>query len=449
MFCIFFVFKFKMIEATHASEAAITSGAVTAALLIFLGAYGVIISEKIHRTVIALFGGSLMILAGIYYQFYDQEKAIHAIDFNTIGLLVGMMIIVAITKETGLFQYVAIWSAKKVKGDPWKIMVVFAIITAVFSALLDNVTTVLLMVPMTLVICSNLKIHPMPFLIVEILMSNIGGTATLIGDPPNILIGSAAGLSFMDFVINLSPIVIIMFYPILWFLKSRYKSEIQTSEENKANIMKLNERESITDMKLLKKCLFVLTLVVIGFFLHGWLHMEGATIAILGASLLLLLDEKNLEKALHEVEWTTIFFFIGLFVIIGGLEFAGIIEWAAAKMLILTGGDLSMTALSIMWGGAFFSAFVDNIPFVATMIPLVHSMSGTFPDLEPIWWSLALGACLGGNGTLVGASANLVVAGLAEKSGYKIKFLDFMKIGLIVMTLTIIMSHIYVMLRFL
>lgn len=438
-----------MIEATHAGASAITSGAVTAALLIFLGAYGFIISERIHRTIIALFGGSLMILAGIYYQFYNQERAIGAIDFNTIGLLIGMMIIVSITKETGLFQYVAIWSAKKVKGDPWKIMVVFAIITAVFSALLDNVTTVLLMVPMTLVICSNLKINPIPFLIVEIFMSNIGGTATLIGDPPNILIGSAAGLSFMDFVVNMAPIVIVMFYPILLFLKSVYKKDIEAAPENMAKIMELDENESITDIKLLKKSLFVLSIVIIGFFLHGWLHMDAATIAIFGASLLLLLDQKNLERALHEVEWTTIFFFIGLFVIIGGLEFAGIIEWAAAKMLELTGGDLQLTALSILWGGAFFSAFVDNIPFVATMIPLVHSMSGTFADLEPIWWSLALGACLGGNGTLVGASANLVVAGMAEKSGYKIKFLDFMKMGLIVMVLTIIMAHIYVLLRFL
>lgn len=438
-----------MIEVAQEGASQITAGAITAALLIFLGVYGIIISEKIHRTVIALFGGALMILAGIFYEFYDQERAIHSIDFNTIGLLIGMMIIVAITKETGLFQYVAIWSAKKVKGDPWKIMVVFAIITAVFSALLDNVTTVLLMVPMTLVICSNLKINPMPFLIVEILMSNIGGTATLIGDPPNILIGSAANLSFMDFVINTGPIVVIMFYPILLFLKAKYKKDIIASEENMQSIMKLDERESITDVKLLKKSLSVLFIVIVGFFMHGFLHMEGATIAIFGASLLLLLEQKNLERALHEVEWETIFFFIGLFVIIGGLEFAGIIEWAAAKMLVATGGDLNLTALSILWGGAFFSAFIDNIPFVATMIPLVHSMGSTFQDLDPIWWSLSLGACLGGNGTLVGASANLVVAGMAEKSGYKIKFLDFMKIGLVVMVLTLAMAHIYVWVRFL
>lgn len=389
-----------------------------------------------------------MVVIGIFMNFYDQHKAIGAVDFNTIGLLVGMMIVVTITKETGFFQYVAIKSAKFVKGDPWKIMIVFSVITAVFSALLDNVTTVLLMVPMTLVICSNLKINPMPFLFVEIFMSNVGGTATLIGDPPNILIGSAAGLSFMQFVQNLAPIVVVMFILLIPFIKWKYASQIQTQKENMESVMRLNENESITDPKLLKKCLGVLAIIILGFFFHGALGMEGATIAIFGASLLLLLDEKNLEKALHEVEWTTIFFFIGLFTIIGGLEYAGIIEWAAEKMIALTGGDLKVTALIMLWGGAIFSAFVDNIPFVATMIPMVQSMSSTFTDLDPIWWSLALGACLGGNGTLVGASANLVVAGLAEKSGYKIKFLDFMKMGLVIMVITVAIAHVYVLWRF-
>ena len=438
-----------MHEITNVGIENMTSGAVTAALLIFLGAYSAIISEKIHRTVVAILGGAVMIIIGIFLNFYDQEKAIESVDFNTIGLLVGMMIIVAITKETGLFQYVAIKSAKLVKGDPWKILIIFSIITAVFSALLDNVTTVLLMVPMTLVICSNLKINPLPFLFVEIFMSNIGGTATLIGDPPNILIGSAANLSFMDFVVNLGPVVVVIFIVVMPFVKWLYFKKIQTEKENMENIMKLNENESITDTELLKKSLFVLTVVILGFFFHGALGLEAATIAIFGAGLLLFLDEKNLEKALHEVEWTTIFFFIGLFVIIGGLEFAGIINWVAQEFLAMTGGSLSITAISILWGGAFFSAFIDNIPFVATMIPLVQNMSSTFTDLDPIWWSLALGACLGGNGTLVGASANLVVAGMAEKSGYKIGFKDFMKIGLVIMVITVAISNVYVWFRFL
>lgn len=427
----------------------ITSGAVIAALLIFIGSYGLIISEKVHRTVVAIFGAALMVLLGVFMNFYSQETAIEVIDFNTIGLLVGMMIIVGITKNTGLFQYVAIKSAKLAKGDPWKIMLLFAVITAVFSALLDNVTTVLLMVPMTIVLCDNLRINPVPYLFMEIFMSNIGGTATLIGDPPNILIGSAAKLSFMDFVLNLAPIVLVIFLALIPLFKWKYKKQIVANKENMESIMRLNERDGLQDVKLLKKSIFVLLLVVLGFFLHGMLHLEGATIALMGAGLLLLLDNKNPEKALHEVEWITIFFFIGLFILVGGLEQVGVISWAADKMVELTHGSLAITALIMLWGGAVFSAFIDNIPFVATMIPMVHEMGSTFPDLNPIWWSLALGACLGGNGTLVGASANLVVAGMAEKSGYKISFWDFMKTGLVIMFISVAISNIYIWLRYL
>lgn len=427
----------------------LTTGAVTVALLIFLASYGAIISEKIHRTIIAMFGGALMIIFGIFLEFYDQHSAISAIDFNTIGLLVGMMIIVGISKDTGIFQYIAVKAAKFAKGDPWKILVMFAIITAVFSALLDNVTTVLLMVPMTFVICDNLNIKPMPFLFVEIFMSNVGGCATLIGDPPNILIGSAAGLSFMDFVINLGPIVLVMFILLIPVMKMLYKKQIQTDKDSTDRIMNLNENDSIKNPALLKKSLFALGVVILGFFLHGALHMEAATIAIFGAGLLLLLDNKNPERALQEVEWTTIFFFIGLFVLVGGLEHVGVINWAAEKLLAATGGDLTITAIVVLWVAAFFSAFVDNIPFVATMIPLVQDLGHVFSDLGPLWWSLALGACLGGNGTLVGASANLVVAGMSEKAGHKIKFFDFMKIGLVIMVITVAISNVYLLLRYL
>lgn len=427
----------------------ISTGAIIVALLIFLGAYGVIISEKIHRTIVAIFASSLMVVIGVFMDFYSQEKAIDVIDFNTIGLLIGMMIIVSIVKDTGLFQYVAIRSAKFVKGNPMKIMLLFAVITAVFSALLDNVTTVLLMVPMTLVICDNLGIDPIPFLFVEIFMSNIGGTATLIGDPPNILIGSAAGLSFMDFVKNLTPVVLIMFLAVIPIIKLLYGKKIKASKENMESIMKLNENEAISDIVLLKKSLSVLVIVIVGFFLHGFLHMEAATIALFGAGILLLLDNKNPERALHEVEWITIFFFVGLFVLVGGLESVGVISWAANKLLSFTHGSLAITSMMMLWGGAFFSAFIDNIPFVATMIPMVHEMSGTFTDLNPIWWSLSLGACLGGNGTLVGASANLVVAGMAEKSGYKIGFKEFMKTGLIIMVVTVSISTVYIWFRYL
>ncbi len=424
------------------------TGVSLVALLIFLGSYGVIISEKIHRTVVAIFGGALMVVLGVLLGFYDQHAAVGAIDFNTVGLLVGMMIVVGLTKDTGLFQYVAIKSAKLVKGNPWKIMLMFAIITAVFSALLDNVTTVLLMVPMTLVICDHLRINPLPFLFVEIFMSNVGGTATLIGDPPNILIGSAAGLSFMDFVVNLAPIVVVMFVVLIPIMKWKYKKDIETDKESMKNIMKLDEKESIKDPILLKKSLFVLAIVILGFFFHGSLGMEGATIAIFGAGLLLLLDRKNPEKALHEVEWITIFFFIGLFTLVGGLEHVGVINIAAEELIELTGGDLKITSIVMLWGGAIFSAFIDNIPFVATMIPMVHEMGSIFNDLNPIWWSLALGACLGGNGTLVGASANLVVAGMAEKSGYKIGFAKFMKMGLFIMFITVAIAQVYLLIRY-
>ncbi len=433
----------------HEALASATSGAITAALMIFLGSYALIISEKVHRTTIAIFGGALMIVVGIFLNFYNQHSAISAIDFNTIGLLVGMMVIVGIIKDTGFFQYVSIKAAKIAKGNPWKIMALFAIVTALFSALLDNVTTVLLMVPMTFVICDNLRVNPVPFLLVEIFMSNIGGTATLIGDPPNILIGSAANLSFLDFVVNLGPVVVVMIFVLLPFFKWKYGKSMAVSKEMCQKVMNLNEREAIKRPRLLKKSLFVLGLVMLGFFFHGFLGLEGATIAVLGAGLLLLLDNKNPEKALHEVEWTTIFFFVGLFVIIGGIESVGIIKWAAGKLIAATGGDLAITAITILWGGAILSAFIDNIPFVATMIPLVHEMGNTFSDLNPIWWSLALGACLGGNGTLVGASANLIVAGMAEKSGYKISFLDFIKMGMAVMFITIVIANIYLLIRYL
>lgn len=425
------------------------SGSTIAALLIFLGAYAIIISERVHRTIIALFGAATMVVLGIALEFYNQHSAVNAIDFNTIGLLIGMMIIVSIAKHSGLFQYVAIKAAKLAKGDSWKIMLLFALITAVFSALLDNVTTVLLMAPMTLVICSNLKVNPVPYLITQVLASNIGGAATLIGDPPNILIGSAAGLSFLDFVLNLGPVVLIVIVVLIPLMKKVYRKDIQTEPQYMQKVMNLREHESIKDARLLKKSLFVLIIVLLGFMFHGVLGLEGATIAIFGASLLLLMEDGYLEKVLHEIEWTTIFFFVGLFILVGGLEEVGLMHWAAEHFITLTKGNLIATCLTILWSSAVFSAFIDNIPFVATMIPLVENMHHTFGDLEPVWWSLALGADFGGNGTLIGASANLIVADIAAKSNYKIAFKDFMKVGLTVMTISVAISTVYILLRYL
>ncbi|WP_134686584.1 ArsB/NhaD family transporter [Brevibacillus migulae] len=418
------------------------------ALTIFLIIYAFIISEKLHRTIVAMIGGILMVVFGIV----DQEIAIHHIDFNTLGLLIGMMLIVSITAETGVFKYVAIWSAKKAQGDPIRILIALALITAFASALLDNVTTVLLMVPVTFSITRQLQVSPMPYLITEILAANIGGTATLIGDPPNIMIGSAVKeLTFMAFVNNLAAISFFILFVTLAILVLLYRKQLITTPERKASIMSLNEKDEINDHKLLKKCLTVLALTILGFFTHQIFHMESATVALAGAFLLLLLTgEHYLEEALAKVEWTTIFFFIGLFVLVAGLVETGVISALASWAIDLTGGDLTATAMLILWLSAIASAFVDNIPFVATMIPMIKEMGSMgITNLEPLWWSLALGACLGGNGTLIGASANVIVAGLAAKEGHHISFVKFMLIAFPLMILSIVISSVYLYLRYL
>ncbi|ERI09773.1 ArsB/NhaD family transporter [Aneurinibacillus aneurinilyticus] len=418
------------------------------AIGVFLVTYALIISEKIHRTIVAMLGGALMVILGIV----DQETAIHHIDFNTLGLLTGMMIIVAITAQTGLFKFIAIWSAKKVNGEPVKILIALSMITAIGSAFLDNVTTVLLMVPVTFSITRQLRISALPFLISEILTANIGGTATMIGDPPNIMIGSAVKeLTFVAFINNLTLISIVILIITVAILALLYRKQIQTTEELKAGLMDLNEKDEITDTTLLKKCLIILVLTIGGFFIHQIVHVESATVALLGAFVLLLLTgEHYLEDALPKVEWTTIFFFVGLFILVSGLVETGVIAQLATKAIELTEGNLVATSLLILWMSAIASAFVDNIPFVATMIPMIQEMGKIgISDLEPLWWSLALGACLGGNGTLIGASANLIVAGMAAKEGYNISFLKFLWIGFPLMILSIIISTVYIYLRYL
>ncbi len=418
------------------------------AIGVFLVTYAFIVTEKIHRTIVAMTGGILMVLLGIV----GQEKALEHIDFNTIGLLTGMMIIVAITAETGLFNFIAIWAAKKVKGSPLKILIVLGVITAVGSAFLDNVTTVLLMVPVTFSITRQLQVNPIPFLITEIIASNVGGTSTLIGDPPNIMIGSAVKeLSFMDFINNLTAISFFILFVNIVILAFLYRKQLHTSEELKANLMDLDEKEEIVDKKLLMKSLITLFLTILGFFLHQLLNLESATVALAGAFLLLLLTgEKYLDKAFHKVEWTTIFFFIGLFVLVSGLIETGIISKLAEYSITLTGGDVKSTAILILWVSAIASAFIDNIPFVATMIPMIQEMGSLgITNLDPLWWSLSLGADLGGNGTLVGASANVIVAGLAAKEGYSISFGKFLLVAFPLMILSILISTAYVYVRYL
>lgn len=415
-------------------------------LIIFGVTYALIISEKIHRTVLALAGAVLMIILGVV----NQEHAIEGVDFNTLGLLIGMMVIVGIAKDSGMFQYVAIWASKMGKGKPVPIFLLLGLITAVFSAFLDNVTTVLLMVPVTFVVANNLKIHPMPFLIGTILLSNIGGTATLIGDPPNILIGSAAKIPFNDFLIHLGPVVVVLTIVTLTMLYFWYRKKLVATKEAQETIMQFNPKDALSDIPLLYKSLFVLGLVLLGFFTHTMTHIEGATIALGGAALLLLLTMNDPEHHLRDVEWTTIFFFTGLFVLVTGLEEAGIISFLADKLLTLTGGDATVMTLSILWGSAFFSAAIDNIPFVATMIPLIQdigSISGL--DIGPLWWALALGADIGGNATIVGASANVVVTGMAGKQGHKIGFLPYMKVAVPMTIVGLIICTVYVYLRYL
>ncbi len=417
------------------------------AVTVFLLTYGLIISEKLHRTVAALLGAVLVLFLGII----DQATAIRAIDFNTIGLLIGMMIIVGITRRTGIFEYLAVKAAKLSKGNPWRIMLALASITAVTSALLDNVTTVLLIVPVTFSITSELELNPVPFLITQILASNIGGTATLIGDPPNIMIGSATGLGFMDFLPNLILPVLVSFAVTMWILKLVYRRDMVVSESQKVKILAFDELQAIKDYGLLKKSLGVLVLTVSGFVLHQFLHLESATVALAGATLLLLITREEPEDILLTVEWPTLFFFAGLFVLVGALEHVGVIEWVAKKSLEATQGAMLQTSMLILWLSAIASAFVDNIPFVATMIPLIQKMGelGGITNLKPIWWSLSLGACLGGNGTLIGASANVIVAGLAEKQGVAISFKSFMKLAFPLMILSICISSVYIYIAYL
>ena len=424
--------------------------ATIAAIVIFVVAYALIISEKVHRTIVGLFGAMLMILFGII----DQETAVHHIDFNTLGLLMGMMIIVNITSETGLFNYLAIWAAQKVKARPVALLVVLSTITMVCSALLDNVTTVLLTVPITFSITSQLKVDVMPYLIAQILSSNIGGTATLIGDPPNIMIGSAVGLDFMAFVDNLTLVSIIIFILVQFILIALYRKDLHTQPELQEKIMRLPADAQITDHALLKKCLAVIFLTITLFVLHGNLGLESATVALSGAGLLLLLtateDEEKIVKILSKIEWPAIFFFGGLFILVGALVETGVIRMLAAEAIQATGGDVEATAILILWMSAFASAFIDNIPFVATLIPLIQDMGQMgLSNLDPLWWSLALGACLGGNGTLIGASANVVVASMSAQRGRPISFIGFMKIALPIMMFTIVIANIYVYIRYL
>ncbi len=418
--------------------------------------YAVIMSEKVNRSIVALVGASAMVLVGVM----DQEEALKGVDWNTIGLLTGMMILVSISRRSGMFQYVAVWSARAAKAHPAGILVLLQLCTAVLSAFLDNVTTVLLIVPVTLAITRELKVPPYPYLFAEIFASNIGGTATLIGDPPNILIGSQAGLDFNAFVVHLTPVIVVVMAAQTLIIHLLWGKRLKASPEAEARVMAMRPADTIQDWLLLKQALSVLAAVMLAFVFARPLHLEPATIAMFGAAVLMLLDNwaHHSEKASHnihqtfsDVEWITIFFFIGLFIVVHGVDVSGLLKLLADQLLVATGGDLASTGYAILWASAVLSAIVDNIPFVATMIPLIKNMASALggPDrIEPLWWCLSLGACLGGNGTLIGASANLTVAGIAERNGTQFSFFTYTLYAFPMMLLSVAICHVYVWLRY-
>lgn len=418
--------------------------------------YAVIMSEKVNRAIVALVGAGVMILVGVL----DQQEAIRGIDFNTIGLLTGMMILVSISRRSGMFQYLAVWSAQVAKAHPAGILIILQITTAVLSAFLDNVTTVLLMVPVTLAICKTLKVPAYPYLFAEVFASNIGGTATLIGDPPNILIGSQAGLTFNDFVMNLTPIIIIVMLVQALIIHILWGKDLRASPDAEERVMAMKAVDSIIDWRLLKQSLAILGLVIIAFVLARPLNLEPATIALFGAAVLMLLDNwlHHAEKAAHnihqtfgDVEWITIFFFIGLFIVVHGVDVGGLLTLLAHDLVAATGGHIAIAGYTILWASAFLSAIVDNIPFVATMIPLIKNMAPAFggPEhIQALWWCLSLGACLGGNGTLIGASANLTVAGIGEREGVPFRFLTYTFYALPMMIVSVTVCNVYLWLRY-
>jgi anion transporter len=420
------------------------------AVLIFVSAYVLLATEKVHRTKVALVGAGLMLLLHIT----DAEKAFFdehtGVDWNVIFLLFGMMVIVSVLRRTGIFEYVAIWAAKRARGKPYRLMVMLCVLTAVASALLDNVTTILLIAPVTFLVCERLGLRPGKYLIAEVLASNIGGAATLVGDPPNIIIASKAGLSFNDFLVHMAPIVVVLVFVYCLMCRWLFRKEFVYDEERAAAVMSLNEREAITDPALLAKSAAVLALVVAAFVLHPVLHYEPSIVAILGAGLLVLITRVSTSDALHDVEWPTLVFFAGLFIMVGGLVETGVIGDLSRSAAEATEGQLGVAAFGLLGGSAVLSAIVDNIPYVATMSPIVASLvEDQGSDGQVLWWALALGADLGGNATAIGASANVVALGLSERAGHRIGFWEFTKYGLVVTVVTVSLCVPYIWLRYL
>lgn len=433
----------------------IHANAVAVSATILIVAYIFIATEKIPKVTVALLGGAVTLLLGLLGQsqkidgVFNPHYFINFVDFNVIFLLVSMMIIVNIATRSGMFNWIANEMLKKTKGRPVAIMVSLGLFTAIASAFLDNVTTVILIMPVTFAIAKELDINPVPFLILEILASNVGGTATLIGDPPNIIIGSAANFTFMDFINELTVIVLLILFVVIAVITFWFRKQLHTTEERMAQVANLDNSKTITDKALMLRSLLVLFLVILGFVTHDITHIQTCVCAMAGASVLLLFEKPH--QILTDVEWSTIFFFIGLFIIIGGFEAAGGIELMAKWLLDVTQGSQAIASMVILWGSGILSGIIDNIPYTATMAPMIAEITETqgMDFAYPLWWALSLGACLGGNLTIIGAAANVIVSESSAAAGHTIKFMEYLKYGVVVVLISLAMSTAYIYVRFL
>jgi Na+/H+ antiporter NhaD/arsenite permease-like protein len=418
---------------------------IIVALVVFILTFTLITTEKLPNAIAAMVGAFIVIT----FHILTQDEAIKYVDFDTIGLLCGMMIIVAIMRRSGLFEYIAIKGIKITEGNPWRLLVVLSTVTAVLSAFLDNVTTVLIIVPLTLAVSDTIKINPLPLLISEIIFSNLGGTATLIGDPPNIMIGGATHLGFMDFILNNLPVVIVVSIVTFYLLRLTYYKKLISVGVDKEKINAFDEKRAIKDKRFFIKNLVIFSLVILSFITHQIHGINIASLALGGSFILMMITRQEPLEILKEVEWPTLFFFMGLFVIVGGLEETGIIGHIADVLTQFTKGRGSVATQLVLWMSALSTSFINSIPYTATMISVVENMGVTLGgNVDPLWWGLSLGACFGGNGTIIGAAANIVVAGFTQKTSYPLKFIEYLKVGIPIMLVSVLLASVYLHLRY-